>query len=269
MAKERSPNYPGIALSSAVELVKRLFDKERRSVVAVEEAVGHWGHESLSGPARVRVAALRQYGLIDVMKDNKIRVSDLGLTVCIPPDERDYKAALKEAALSPPLFQQLWTTMRDASDGNIRHFLMRERGFSLDGAIRVIKSYRASIAFANLSGESYDDDSGQENGEDTAMIAMDNRPAPNEAASTRTMPAPGATFRFGPLPSGAVVEIAFNTPRFTVQDVEFLKEYLTLQARGLQMAEELRRSAATSQSDSSESEWQLAQSPASDRDSTS
>src|SRR6266508_3784301 len=103
--RERSPNYPFVALPTAVDLLKRLYDADKRTAVSPEAAVQAWGHGSpadkrMSGPARSRLAALRQYGLIEPVAGKKVRVSDLGLTLALSsPDHPDYSTALKQAAL--------------------------------------------------------------------------------------------------------------------------------------------------------------------------
>jgi hypothetical protein len=228
--RERSPNYPGIGLPSAVDLVKKLFKEHRRSTVLMEEVATAWGHDSLSGPARVRLAALRQYGLIDTQAGNKVRVSDLGLTVCVPPSQSAYEEALREAALSPQLFLELWSTMRDASDGTIRHHLMRNRRFSLDGATRVIKSYRATIKLVNLPDESYDNETEVDVGQDAAMQLTER----HEQAPPMPQPAEplGARFRYG-LSTGVVAELTFTGSAFTARDLQLLRKYLELQEEGL------------------------------------
>jgi hypothetical protein len=246
---ERSPRYPGVDLAGALELLRQWFEREKRTAVTAEEAVRAWGHQGLSGPARVRLAALRQYGLIEPVQGGKLRVSDDGLTFCIEsPGSPEYIQTLRRAALTPPLFRHLWDSMRDASDSTIRSALMRERGFALDGADRVIKAYRATIALAKLLDRGYDDEAQQDNNEDIDMPLLDS-PTDTRGAGTPPPPPPPPvrdpnvkSFLYG-LSPGVDAEVTLRGP-FTIEDLELLRDYIELQERGLRRSLEKNRAQA-------------------------
>jgi hypothetical protein len=157
--RERSPNYPTVSLEDAVILVRRLYDAEKRASVAlivVAQALsGSASMKGLSGPARSKIAVLRSYGLIEDLAPGKVRVSDRALAILQRPTPATYTGSIREAALAPPLFRELYEEHRDASDGALKYHLMTDKKFTEDGANRAIKAYRETFAFANLALESY------------------------------------------------------------------------------------------------------------------
>lgn len=153
---ERSPNYPGMGLGAALQAIRQVYDKERRSTVTLELVAKALGHQSLSGPATSKVAALRQYGFLESAGNGKYRVSDAALTLLLKkPGDPEYDDALRRAALTPPLFAELQEAYPDASEDTLRYHLVKEKKFSEEGAARVIKAFRDAVSVANLGSESY------------------------------------------------------------------------------------------------------------------
>src|SRR5437867_12855179 len=116
MPKDRSPNYPALSLETAVQRAKALYEREGRSAVAPEVAVKAWGYRSLSGPSRSQIAALRHYGLIEQPSNGNLRLSNRALALVLrSPDSPEYQAALRDAALTPALFRELYEDRMGAS----------------------------------------------------------------------------------------------------------------------------------------------------------
>jgi hypothetical protein len=156
--KERSPNYPALSLGAAIEAVKKVYEKERRTPVSTELIGQAMGHPKLSGSALTKIGALRQYGLLENVGRGKAKVSDDALTILLrKPEDREYAEALRHLALKPELFSDLYKGFEGASDDALRYHLVRERQFSEEGAGRVIKAYRDTIAFAKLAADRYND----------------------------------------------------------------------------------------------------------------
>jgi hypothetical protein len=65
MSVDRSPRYPSMGLSEAVDLSSKMWIKERRTAVSPEVVAAAWGHKSLSGPVRSKIGSVRQFGLIE------------------------------------------------------------------------------------------------------------------------------------------------------------------------------------------------------------
>ena len=163
MTKQRSPNFPGVDLAEAVKLTQKLYDRERRSPFPAESAAAAWEYKGPSGPVRVRIGALRQYGLIAREgKDSKL--TDRAITLVLRNSgSREHHDALRAAALTPELFRELQETRADASDESLKHHLIVEKSFTPEGADRCIKAYRGTINAAmltesNIISRSYDDE---------------------------------------------------------------------------------------------------------------
>jgi hypothetical protein len=153
----RSPNYPGLDLETAIQRARTLYDRERTNVAHFDTIIRHWGYQAASGSARVTYAALRHYGLLtdEGSGDRKrARLSDLALRIVQDsrPNSPERQAALQEAALTPSIHREVWDDYQGAlpSDDNLRYTLIRERGFTENGAEEFIREFRDTIAFAGL-----------------------------------------------------------------------------------------------------------------------
>jgi hypothetical protein len=155
-AKERSPKYPSIGLTEAFELIKKLWIKEKRTAVPPAVVSVAWGYKGPSGPVRSKIGSLKQYGLLERESGGTIALSDLAIEIVAHQDgSREQVIALQRAARNPQIFEQIYSTMRDASDHALKANLITKGGFSDASARQVIRAYRDTIAFAKLTGEPY------------------------------------------------------------------------------------------------------------------
>ena len=154
VTRQRSPNYPGIDLEAAIEAAGSVYQKLGRAQFNLDEAANTWGYRGPSGPVRVRLAALRQYGLLDGQRGENPKLSRRALTFVLRnQSSREYKNALQEAALAPVLFREIGDARPDASDGVLREYLIVDRNFTDDGAERAIAVYRTTMRLASLETE--------------------------------------------------------------------------------------------------------------------
>ena len=155
MGKMRSPNYPAIGLSAAVNRAREICDKEKRTVVSLDVAAKAIGYKSLSGPARTALAALKKYGLLDDEKGG-VRISELAVRVLHSEDgSKEQGEALREAAMKPEIFRVLLATHADASDAALRSHLMTTKRFTEEGARRFIPSFMDIVRIAKLEDSNY------------------------------------------------------------------------------------------------------------------
>ena len=151
MVRQRSPNYPGIDLEEALGVISTIYQKEGRAPFSLEVAATGLGYKSLSGPVRVKLAALRQYGLIDQQRRGEFKLTPRALTLILRnAASREYQQALREAAVEPALFNELGETRRSSSAESLRHHLIVDRNFTDDGAKRFIEVFKSTIQLANL-----------------------------------------------------------------------------------------------------------------------
>lgn len=159
MANERSPNYPALSLPQAVALARKLWNSEKRTPVSNEAAATAMGFKSLSGPARVAIGSLRQYGLIDKADRGHVRMSERAVHILIGEGDERAKA-LKAAETAPDLFQELAKSHADASENAIRSFLVTKKNFVDDGARKAAKAFRETLNLAKSGASGYTADEG-------------------------------------------------------------------------------------------------------------
>lgn len=144
MAK-RSPRYPRQSLAKCVEQTSKLFDGAHQSRVDVDTAARILGYkDSSSGAAASTIGALRQFRLVDGLRGD-LKVSDLALKIIQPMDARERAEAWEEAAYIPEIFGTILNQFNGklpASDEPIKAFLIRQEGFSTNGANELIEVLR-------------------------------------------------------------------------------------------------------------------------------
>lgn len=236
MPKERSPNYPAISLEEAIKRAQVLFKTASRTAVAPLVAVKGWGYTGLNGVSRTRLAALRHYGLTEVDKTGNVKLSRRGLTFAMrSADSPEYIDAIKEAALTPTIFRDLYETRNGVSDEALRHYLVVEKKFSPDGARRVLETYRSTIEFANLGGDRYTDDTEEEFDVEQKTRQDSHQDSYQEKPRQSSEGAFVEQYRW-PLSGGVTAEVTFRGNRVTLRELELLREYLLLAEKALDSA---------------------------------
>lgn len=118
MKKQRSRNFPSMSLKKALERVRLLSSKEGANYTPTSIALKHWNYSLKSSTGIRAVSALNQFGLLDDQgrgNERRIRSSKLATTILEHPDTKERKEAIKEAALRPTLYKEIW----ERFDGNL------------------------------------------------------------------------------------------------------------------------------------------------------
>lgn len=156
----RSPSYPAIDLERAVDRVRTIFEKEKQYPTPVMTVVSHWKYKTVDGNARLVLAALKKFGLLEVLsgKGNlaRYKVTDLAIKVLNHPDEKIRLQALQEAALTPTIHREFWTQYGDnlPSEETLKWNLTRDLKFTDRGAREFIDEYQATVKYAQLASTS-------------------------------------------------------------------------------------------------------------------
>ncbi|MGA9017885.1 MAG: hypothetical protein WB438_02985 [Candidatus Cybelea sp.] len=235
--KERSPNYPGLSLEAAISAIRMVQGIEKRGTAPTLSVAKALGHENLSGPALTKIAALRQYGLLEDVAPGKVKVSDLAMAILLRhPDDYEYLRALRDAALRPSLFADLYREYAQASEQTLRYHLIQDRSFSEEGAMKVIKTFRATLAFAKLDEPGYD---GEKKATGVVEGEPPSRPDIPEDLRRRIDPLSGivvervreiAKVYTYPLPDGSDAKVSFER-RPTRETAQALIDQLTSQKK--------------------------------------
>lgn len=179
---KRSPSYPTLPLSDAIERAKTFYKKEGKHETLVPTAASHWGYGPKSSGGLSTVAALKAYGLMGDRgngADRKVFLTQFGLSIV--QDERivspDRDAATKRAALTPKIMSELWNRYQDdlPSKDTIYHFLRVEKDFNENAVADVVSIYEKNIEFARLSdhqqGTGGEGDDGEDGDNDEPAVA--------------------------------------------------------------------------------------------------
>jgi hypothetical protein len=232
MAKSRSPNYPSMSLPQALAHANTLWSKEGRTSVPPTILAKHMGYSSLSGPARTKIAALKQYGLLDEGKDG-FHLSELALRILHHPDGSvDREDAITAAAYTPDLFRELAQTHMAASDDALRAYLITKRKFTDSGAKEAIKAFRETIELVNLDESSYSEPANMQTTEATPSVSSTSNRTPLQGRGQIVDNTPPAYS--WPLSGSLIAEVRFKgDDRIKPDDIEMLRQYLEIAEKAL------------------------------------
>jgi hypothetical protein len=156
MARVRSPNYPALSLPEAIKSATAIQAAEQHLAAPKEVVAKHLGYASLHGHAGRAISAIENYGLLEEVNGDKVKVSQLAMSILFPASPEEKQSAIKEAAFKHPLFmaiQEEWQGSRP-SDENLRVYLIR-RKFAADALDRVIEVYKATMDLVTLDSGVY------------------------------------------------------------------------------------------------------------------
>jgi hypothetical protein len=148
---ERSSSYPSLNLEDALSKVTQLKDSMGLNGEYRRETVASGiGYSTITGTSARAVAALAQYGLLEREKD-LYKISELGRRYLVPTNDNDVSIAVREAALSPKLFKQIY----DEFQGQVLpkllvNILTTKYGVQLKVAPTVVKLFEATMTSAQL-----------------------------------------------------------------------------------------------------------------------
>lgn len=157
MSKVRSPNFPVIDLSAAIDAVGKIYAKESRGKFPQMSAATHLGYTSINGRSLGMFAALRAYGLLEGRGDDLIVTSDAIALIEAPAESPDRVAALSRAFAGPPMFSRIQEQYPEPpSEPTLRWWLIQQ-GFTADGAEKAAQIFLESRKLVTLLPKAYVD----------------------------------------------------------------------------------------------------------------
>lgn len=151
--KDRSPSFPFITLTKAVERTQALFDQAKRHEMRLSDAASAMGYAPKSSGVIQTLAALIAFGLVNDEGSGltrKFKVSDLGFKLLADQRPGARGSALAEAALKPKLiaeFAVAWADGRPADSICVSE-LHIDRGFTEDAAKTFLRVFDDAMAYA-------------------------------------------------------------------------------------------------------------------------
>lgn len=152
--KDRSPAYPARSLKTGVDQIKQIYSKDRNNWTTDEIAVKHMGYAGLNGNSRVILSSLKKFGLLEG-KGSRVRVSDLAIRMIHPKDAAEEAEAIREAFLSPAIFQSIleeYPNWSLPSDATLKSKLIRDYKFLPEAAASLIDTLKDSLDFVTSFG---------------------------------------------------------------------------------------------------------------------
>lgn len=150
----RSTPYPVMTLEDAAGRLKQLHDSMGLGGEYKRETVASGiGYSTITGTSARAVAALVQYGLLTRDKDN-YSISELGQRYLVPNTDNDVPSAMREAALSPRLFKQVFKEFEgQVLPKLIANILVTKYGVQSKVAPSVVKLFLSTVTYAGLIAE--------------------------------------------------------------------------------------------------------------------
>lgn len=149
-ARSRSPNYPSIDLSEAIDAIRKVYASERRAQFPRTSLAGHMGYKSINGRSLAKIGAVRAFGLISGRED-ALTVSPTAIAILEAPDgSADKINAYRAAFLTPTIFARAYEQYGNAppSAPTFRWWLTQQ-GYLGDAADKAMQSYLASLELVN------------------------------------------------------------------------------------------------------------------------
>ncbi|MHB8577210.1 MAG: hypothetical protein ACYDCQ_18005, partial [Dehalococcoidia bacterium] len=207
----RSPNYPVVSLSEAVQKIRMVYAQEHMHPASRETVAKVLGYSGLNGASAGVVSALVKFGLMEQVGADQIKVSADGQDVIVHrKGDPEYAKVIERSAFRPTLFSELHDLygMNLPSDHSLRANLQK-RGFNPKVVDSVIRLYRDTIEFVESETEGFDTPQ-----LDEAMEEMPVQPTPTEGSAASLMP---GSFSLGsrnpatstpPIPSVTAIEVS-------------------------------------------------------------
>jgi DNA-binding transcriptional regulator YhcF (GntR family) len=152
--RDKSPNCPKTSLEDAIKLAKQLYDKVGKAKIKREVAAGALGYSGITGASLTMLGALNQYGLIEQERGTGVCISPLAIKIFHPVSEQEAKMDKITAALTPKVFNVLYTEGFHHCEESVLSNNLIQNGFTPDQAKKVAAVYLANIRFTNLDSES-------------------------------------------------------------------------------------------------------------------
>lgn len=149
----RSPRYPFVDLERAVIRARELWAAVGANETSVPDAWKIWGYGPKSSGGVQTEAAVKQFGLIDVLgrgKERRLKLAQLAIRVVGEPEPGpgELRNLIERAALSPKIHRDLWDRWRNSPPAEeARIYLVQNRGFQEKGAEAVLAEYRKTVSF--------------------------------------------------------------------------------------------------------------------------
>jgi hypothetical protein len=167
--KDRSPSFPFITLTKALERVRALYDAARRHEMRIADAAQAMGYGAKSSGTIQTLAALIAFGLVEdsgAGETRKFKVTDLAFKALEDQRPGARAAALAEAAVKPKMIAEYADTWKGGrpADGICVSQLRIDGNFTEDGAKTFLRVYDDAMGYAKVDDSGKSSDTGDDFG---------------------------------------------------------------------------------------------------------
>lgn len=156
--RHRSPAYPALSLSAAIEKLTAFYKKEGLVKIPVSAALQSLGYDPASSNGFRTIASMLSFGLFEaegIGEKRQVWLSPLGKKILLDKREKspERDQAIIEAALKPEIHQWLWGEYAAGlpSDDTLETVLLTELNFNPNAVSEFIKEIRDTYRFAKLT----------------------------------------------------------------------------------------------------------------------
>jgi hypothetical protein len=156
-SRHRSPAYPFVSLSEALEKAEAVFRQDKRAWTTPEAILSHLDFSAGSGKARRIISAMRQFGLLDE-EAGKYRISEGAFKIInLSADSPERWNLIRLAALNPPIIGRTLEIFEGElpSDATLKDHLITEENFNPDSVDVFIRALRETLDFAKIPSVEY------------------------------------------------------------------------------------------------------------------
>lgn len=149
LPQDRSPRYPRSTLAASIEDVRKLYKAVGKGKIDPLIASRALGFGGLNGAAQATLGTLAQYSLVE-RAAGQVGITPLALRILHPMSDAQRDEAIREAALSPKIFQELFEKFPEANNIVIESYLA-QNAFTSDGAKKAAKIFASNRETYNVS----------------------------------------------------------------------------------------------------------------------
>jgi len=155
--RQRSPGYPSDGLEKCLNWARVIYDSDKKSTISVEIAAKHMGFNSVCGPVRTGISAMKKFGLLTEDGKDRVRITDDAIRVFLAPNEQHRLSLLRDLAQRPEIIREILSENPDGlpSDASLKFKLVTDRGFNESASAIFIKAIRETVEFARLTPGEY------------------------------------------------------------------------------------------------------------------
>lgn len=206
--KARGPAVPTINLQKAIQLMRKVWEEEKRNPAPVSSILTHWEYKPKSSGGLQAIASLKRFGLLEEQgsgDQRTLKLSQLALDILKfeTVDPTEFAGQLKAAALHPKFHSYLWKKygVEMPSEKTLEAHFIFDLHFPEDTAKAFIKEYKETIAFAKLeASDTVEEPDSELFDPDTPSNGNDNAPPVLPRVQVPPLAATGGGLRAAPTP---------------------------------------------------------------------